>query len=261
MKMEVAMEPAGSIPLAGFWQRAFALTVDAFVVHIATALVGLMLFQPTHGAVRIAEIPLGKSRVCASVTVDRNTLALPAELAVSRAAVCVSSVLGLVHDRWLEVTDQRQSGSVTSIRAITLPLDETGRVMRAVYLDYLWIFILAFYLLVLEGMSGTTLGKRVLGVQIRSPGRGRPTLAAVCRRLIIRFLPILPVVPLVVVAMASGPMAVLLLWSRYWLIVMALCAVSAVTFVVLLVNFVSASINDDLPWHDRWAGTEAVTPR
>jgi uncharacterized RDD family membrane protein YckC len=123
-----------------------------------------------------------------------------------------------------------------------------------------WIFFLAVYLLVLEGMFGTTLGKHALGVTIRAPGRGRPSLAAVCRRLVIRFLPIFPVVPLVVVAMASDPIDLLLLWSRYWLVVTALCVVSAATFVVLLVNFVSASINDDLPWHDRWAGTEAVTP-
>ena len=131
MKMEVAMKQVDSVPLAGFWQHAFALIIDAFVVFAATALVALLLFRPTNGAVRISELPLVKSSACASVNVDRNAFPLPADFTISRAEVCVRSTFGLVHDRWLEITDRRRSGSVTSSRSVTLPVDDAGRVTRA----------------------------------------------------------------------------------------------------------------------------------
>jgi hypothetical protein len=50
-------------------------------------------------------------------------------------------------------------------------------------------------------------------------------------------------------------------WSLPASVAISLYLLAAALLVLQAVDFVKAVINDDLPWHDRWAGTEVVTRR
>ena len=255
MMTEIALPIAHTVSQAGFWRRAFALTIDAVAVYAVLALVGVLLFQPTGGFVRIGELAGVDRSVCTSTA---TSIQRAGASQTTRATTCESTLLGFVHDRWVEDAEETQSGSFTVTRSVRTPLDAAGRPTRVLYLDHLLIVLLAAYLGVAEWLFGTTLGKRVVGARVQAQDGGRLRFTNACRRLL-RFTPALLLAPAVVVA-APASLEAIALSTTYW-IVLSLYVLSAVLWVAVLANFVMAVINDDLPWHDRWAGTEVVTVR
>jgi len=248
---------ARSMSQAGFWRRAFALAIDAAAVGAVLALAGLMLFQPTGGRVRIANVPFVNHTVCASIGVELRVT----ETASKRREVCASSLFGVVHDRWITTTDERSSGGIATSRSVSVPIDAEGRAVRAFYLDWLLVYLLVAYLVVAEWRFGTTLGKRALGLRVVSQDTGGALhFTAACRRLL-RFLPVVPAALWIVLAMTIDPAGELAQSGGYWTAVLSLQVLSAALWLAILGNFVMAIIDEDLPWHDRWAGTDVVTTR
>ena len=223
-------------------------------IHAALALAGVLLFQVTDGVVRIGKLPVVESSVCRwSATEFRqdkhsNTI---------RTTTCESALFGFVHDRRTEFTDERRTESVTLTRSHTYPVDAEGRETRAIYLDHLLLFLLAAYLLLAEWRFGTTLGKRCFDMHVQARDGGPPRFVDACRRLL-RLVPVLPLAPVSIMAMTIDPAGELALSTGYGIAVVSLYLVSAALCIAVVVNFVMAVGNDDLPWHDRWASTEVV---
>ena len=251
MMAEIAVPVAHTVSQAGFWRRAFALAIDYAVLAFAIVL----LFQATGGVVRVSDLAMVQNLSCMS---SAFTVQQPAASQTTMTETCERKLLGLVYDRWTEVSEQTQSGSATQTRTVRTPIDAGGRPMRAFYLDHLLILLLAAYLGVAEWLFGTTLGKRVVGVRVQTQDGGALRVGNACRRLF-RFVPALPLA----VAVGMAPPASLegmALSATFW-VVLFLYVMSTILWVAVLANFVMAVINDDLPWHDRWARTEVVKTR
>ncbi len=249
------MEDTGQPVRAGFWRRFIAVNiVDFGAVTLALALIGLILFLPTGGRIRVANM-LINTTTCAQV--DPSTLtgfSLPSNFRPTLAAKCTRSLLGYVHDRFLTVVERTQSGSVTYTRSFQFALDSGSEPTSAFYVDYLFILILLPYLVIAEWRWGKTLGKDILDIRVQSVGGGPLTIAQATKRTVARFWFV--VLQLIAVIWLDADAA--LSFLNYGLVLVVLMAA-----IVLAqgINFIVAVRRRELPWHDRWAKTEVVRGR
>lgn len=242
---------------AGLWPRAIALLIDGCLVTLVLGLLGLALFVPTGGKIRVADMLVG-SRTCTAqspqVLKDLN-IALPPDFQATHLVRCTKTLLGYVHDRVLIVAEMTQSGAATVTRELTVPLDTEGLPARPFYLDSLWFLVFAAYVVLLEWKAGRTLGKDLMDVRVQSAAGGLPTLVQVVKRFLVRFCP-----AILLGSLALMPMAGLTPTTApavFWIVLLA----SLLSFLAILGNFVIEVRRGELPWHDRFAGTDVVLGR
>jgi uncharacterized RDD family membrane protein YckC len=250
--MAMVMSVTTSAQLAGFWPRVWALAIDVAAVNVVLALLALALFEPTGGFIRISELPLVKQSVCRSFTSEH-----PRDAGFERTTttMCERSLLGRVHDRRVEVSEERKTGAVTTTRAVAYAVDADGQPMRAIYLDEILLFVLMVYLAVAEWWFGTTFGKRLVGLRVEIRDGQPLRFASACKRLL-RFAPAVPLAAAAIVMTAVGPAAAHS--TALWVGGLALYVVAAALCLAFVANFAKAVPDKDLPWHDRWAGTRVV---
>lgn len=242
---------------AGLWPRAIALLIDKCLVTLVLGVLGLTLFVPTGGKIRVANMLVG-SRTCTAqnpqVLQDLN-IALPADFQVTHLVRCTKTLLGYVHDRMLIVAEMTQSGAATVTRELTLPLDTEGLLTRPFYLDSLWFLVFAAYIVLLEWRAGRTLGKDLMDVRVQSAAGGLPTLVQAVKRFLVRFCP-----AILLGSLALMPMAGLTPTTApavFWIVLLA----SLLSFLAILGNFVIEVRRGELPWHDLLADTGVVLGR
>jgi uncharacterized RDD family membrane protein YckC len=242
---------------AGLWPRAIALLIDGCLITFVLGFLGLALFVPTGGRIRVADTLVG-SRTCTTpnlqILQDLN-IPLPQNFQVTHIARCTKTLLGYVHDRVLIVAEITHSGATTTTRDLTIPLDAEGLPTRPFYLDSLWFLVFAAYVLLLEWRTGRTLGKDLMDIRVQSLAGGPPTLVQAIKRFLVRFFPpiLLGSLPLMSIAGVSSTTAPALFWF--------VGPVSLLSFVAVLVNFIVEVRRLALPWHDRFAGTEVALGR
>lgn len=144
------------------------------------------------------------------------------------------------------------ASSIGFVLGLTLPDESEVGPKWAGYLDLLGIFLLLAYILLLEWWFGRTLGKSLLGVRVQALSGGSITFVQAAKRLLIRSLPVLVWILLFTLPVPRAYM-VAHLWGA-----LLFCGAVALA---LAVNFVITTRRRDLPWHDRWAGTEVVLGR
>lgn len=250
---DAAPSPSPPISRAGFWRRGFALFIDSCLIAFVLGLLGLVLFGPTGGFIRVSNM-LIDSRNCSEVDPQRLELPRLPPFRITHAVRCTRSVLGYVHDRALTVAEVTRSGAVTYTQSLTFAVDAEGRPTRAFYLDPLILALLPAYILLLEWRYGRTLGKDLLGLRVRTLGGGALTFVQAAKRLLIRFLPeIVWIVPLLLAILGASAPGTGYFWGIWF--------VGAAAAIAILVNFAVNVRRGDLPWHDRWAGTEVVRDR
>jgi uncharacterized RDD family membrane protein YckC len=232
-----------------------ALFIDGCLVSLILGVLGLLLFAPTGGRIRVAAELVG-SQECTpqnlQVLQDLN-VPVPPDFQVTYVGRCTRSVLGHVHDSVLIVAEITQSGAATITRDLTFPLDAEGRPMRAFYLDSLWGLLFAAYVLLLEGRTGRTLGKDLMDIRVQSLAGGPPNLVQAVKRFFIRFLSIILLEVLELLSAAGIPISTAP--RLVWLVV------SLLSFLAVVINSIVAVRQNSLPWHDRFAGTEVVLGR
>jgi uncharacterized RDD family membrane protein YckC len=242
---------------AGLWPRAIALLIDGCLITVVLGSLGLVLFVPTGGRIRVADTLVG-SRTCTTpdlqVLQDLN-IPLPQNFQVTDIVRCTKTVLGYVHDRVLIVAEITHSGATTTTRELTFPLDAEGLPTRTSYLDSLWFLVFAAYVLLLEWRTGRTLGKDLMDIRVQSLAGGPPTLVQAIKRFLVRFFPtiLLGSLSLMSIAGVTATTAPALFWFA-WL-------VSLLSFIAVVVNFIVEVRRRALPWHDRFAGTEVALGR
>jgi hypothetical protein len=237
-----------------------ALLIDGCLVTLVLGLLGLALFVPTGGKIRVADVLVG-SRTCTApspqILKDLN-IALPPDFRATHLVRCTKTLLGYVHDRILIVAEITQSGATTVTRDFTFPLDTEGLPARPFYLDSLWLLVFAAYMLAMEWRAGRTLGKDLMDVRLQSAAGGLPTLVQVVKRFLVRFCPAILLGSLALLALM--PMAGLTPTTApavFWIVLLA----SLLSFLAILGNFAIEVRRGALPWHDRLAVTEVVLGR
>jgi len=237
------MSETAPVARARFWQRAFAFLIDCIIVSAVVGVIGITLAKLTDGQIRV-EDALVKSDECTQLDRVPAGVRVPADFTVTHVARCTRSFIWIRHDWFLTVADvTRTRAAPAYTRTLRFPLDPAGRVTNPFYLDSLAGLLLIAYLFTQEWRHGASAGKRALGLRVQSLSGQPPDLMQVSKRLL-RFAP----APVLYLGQLSGDVA--LFWY-FW-------SVSLVLALVFLANFIIATRRGDLPWHDRWAGTEVV---
>jgi hypothetical protein len=246
-----------------FWRRVFAGLVDAIFIGAIVTLIGVSLFGPTGGKIRLEQTLFTISNCVApdnnNLKINPADLMLPADFRVTGAGKCTSTFMGFVHDRRLVVQEvTKPTPATTYMRRLTYPLDEEGRLQIPVfYLDYLTYILLVVYVLWLEWRFGATLGKNLLKLRVRSLSApdGKLTFVQAAKRLLI-FAWFIPIV-----------IGLLLGWildfslSDYFSFLIWFFAISGLIAMSICVNVAYAIWHGERPWHDRWANTAVVLGR
>jgi uncharacterized RDD family membrane protein YckC len=243
---------------AGLWPRAIALLIDGCLITVVLGFLGLVLFVPTGGRIRVADTLVG-SRACTTPNVQilqELNIPLPQNFQVTDIVRCTKTLLGYVHDRVLIVAEITRSGATTTIRELTFPLDTEGLPTRPFYLDSLWFLVFAAYVLLLEWRTGRTLGKDLMDIRVQSLAGGPPTLGQAVKRFLVRFCPAIWLGSLFLMPMTGfTATTVPVPFWLVWLVSLLSC------LAIILGNFVIEVRRGALPWHDRLASTEVVVGR
>jgi uncharacterized RDD family membrane protein YckC len=241
---------------AGFQHRALAFILDWILVSVLVSAIGVVLGIMTDGKVRVGDTMLSSS-TCTSGEAIPPGLDLPADFKATEITRCTSYLFGMAHDWTLKLAETTRIGPrSTFTRSGTVALDRAGHVTDAFYLDNLTVFVVFAYLLILEWRFGTTAAKRMLGIRVRSLGGDPMSFVQAGRRALMRMIPFLAVIEAPFYEMSVGsvkpfpewPVTVNLVAVATWLLI----------FAAFAVNFAAATRRRALPWHDRWARTEAV---
>jgi uncharacterized RDD family membrane protein YckC len=247
------MQDSEAVIRARFWRRLFAFIIDGLLISLVLGLVGLLLFAPTNGRVRVSTLPIFKND-CSVPTSDFAELHIPPDFHITNAARCTKSLLGHVFDRTLTVAEVTRSGSVTYTRSFTAAIDIDGHPIAAFYLDYMFVIILAAYLVVFEWRRGATVGQDLLGMHVQSLGGGPLTFTQAAKRLIMRYVPFAPFI-------VANYLAMMVDTARLFELLVYFSgagAISVLLSIVFLLNFIFSVRRGQLPWHDRWATSEVV---
>ena len=239
---------------AGLWPRAIALLIDGCLITFVLGFLGLVLFVPTGGRIRVADTLVG-SRTCTTPNLQilqELNIPLPQNFQVTNIARCTKTLLGYVHDRVLIVAEITHSGAATTTRGLTIPLDPEGLPTRTFYLDSLWFLVFAAYMLLLEWRTGRTLGKDLMDIRVQSLAGGPPTLVQAIKRFLVRFFPTILLGSLWIAGVTATTAPAL-----FWFVGL----VSLLSLMAVQVNFIVEVRRRALPWHDRFAGTEVALGR
>src|SRR5262245_9410460 len=113
-----------------FWRRAIAFFVDGFAIGILLGAMGLALFEPTNGAIRVSSVPLSV-RNCYPLNSLPAGVRLPPDFKVTHAARCTFAFLGFVYNRVVVLSEITRSGAGIFTRTIWFAIDSDGQPMRA----------------------------------------------------------------------------------------------------------------------------------
>lgn len=241
---------------AGLWPRAVALFIDGCLITLVLGLLGLVLFVPTGGRIRVNDVLVG-SQTCTrqnqQVLQDLG-ITLPSDFRLTQIVRCTKALLGHVYDRVLIVVEASRAGAATTTRELKFPLDTEGRPTHPFYLDSLSTLVFAVYTTFLEWRAGRTLGKDLMDIRVQSLVESRLGPIGVLKRFLYRFF---PVILLEMLSLISKAAIVVIPGSIYWFVsIVTLASMLAIT-----INFFIAVRRGRLPWHDDFAGTEVVVGR
>jgi uncharacterized RDD family membrane protein YckC len=229
------------------------------VILVATSLIGLGLAAATDGRVRVQQT-IGTRIHCTVGQTPPAQFKLPADARIDHVARCTRDIFRLPHDWFLIVPMKAQvSGDAKSARVMTVPLDPEGHIAHPFYVDPFVILGCGVYVFLLEWRFGRTLGKRLFGVRIR-PLIGVPIdLRRAAKRAMMRLAAFLPSIVFALSSAGWPEFAPWLSQHPAWELVFGIAA--ALWLFAFAVNYIVATSRRRLPWHDRWAGTEAVLER
>jgi uncharacterized RDD family membrane protein YckC len=243
---------------AGLWPRSIAFIADLFIVSVIMSLCGVWLAVATGGRVRAGEVIGGRIHCTVGQTASVE-LNLPTDARVEHVARCVREFVGVPYD-WSLIASGRTEDVNTSFKwSIVVPLDPTGQATRAFYIDNLVVLAFGLYAFLYEWQFGATLGKRLRRIRVRSLAGAPIDFQQAAKRAVMRIAAFAPSMAASALANGSEPFAVWLFEHPVWKIMGG--GIIATWSIAFAVNFIVSTTRRALPWHDRWAGTEAVVKR
>lgn len=267
------MSPSDS-ERAGFWRRVSAFVLDILLIIVTVQIIGVWLAGVTDGKVRVSGTLVTATECTAGGTVPAE-LQLPGVFKVASVQRCTHSVFGIPYD-WTLIASNQEKPARTMVKAVggsppgagtpvapgtaelywTVPVDSTGRMTKPFYLDSLTLVLLVAYLFLCEWRFGATLGKRILGIGVRGLGGASMDATTAGRRILMRMVPLLPGIAFA--TMIGPPSSPEQPFVQYLIGSMIISAVGVVLIIVFFLNFIVTTSRRTLPWHDRFARTEAV---
>ena len=239
---------------ARFLRRISAFLIDSTIIVIVLQVVGLLLFAPTDGRIRVQSFLLSWIECTASKT-NLSDIHLPADFHVTQATLCTKSFSSHVFDRTLTVTESIRQGSGTYTRYVSFPVGPDGRPTTALYTDGLiGIIVFAIYLLFFEWIFGATLGHRILKLRIRPLGGDAITFTQSAKRMLMRFAPLTPYIAISIL-FSIGLLTIE--WDSVKFLAIGYGA-SSIVPIIWIINLFWTTRRGGLPWHDQWARTELV---
>jgi uncharacterized RDD family membrane protein YckC len=244
---------------AGLWPRFIAVMADLFIVSVIMSLCGILLAGATGGRVRAREV-IGSQIHCTVGQAASVELNLPTGARVEHVSRCVRAFLGVPYD-WSLLASGRTASSDGGSAAwgIMVPLDPTGQATSVFYIDDLAVLAFGFYAFLLEWQFGATLGKRLRGIRVRSLAGGPIDFRQAAKRTLMRSAAFAPAMVVSAFAVGSETLAGWLFEDPAWKFLSG--GIVALWSIAFLINYIVATSRRVLPWHDRWAGTEAVLKR
>lgn len=182
-----------------FWRRLGAVVIDWGVVGIGLCVIASLGYSLTAGEIRMAQPPLAFTSCLPADAapegfdpaapvpgfppdLQREVLGDPSTFRADVVSDCRVTLFGSEVDRKASIAET----SATQ-RFYILPVDPEFRITQPwIYLDFLFGLAMLASLALLEGLTGASLGKRVVGLRVYGRG-GRPASlgAAFVRNLIL----------------------------------------------------------------------------
>jgi hypothetical protein len=249
---------------AGFWRRFFAIFIDVIIVLLPFQVLVAVLFTATSGQVQM----LGgiASEGCTKLTTLAwyGRLVPPPPAGSNVAQDCGKYFFGAQTARYLvvaRVTGSSTTGSGVSVGTVvsrTYLLDRDGHRVEGMTADWMVMLTLIVYWFLMEGLTGATLGQRVVRtrvVDVLAPQARRVPLS----KIFIRYL---------MMAAGGAPvLAVCLLYAAWYgldFVAMAqgdfflwFAVAGTLTFAWMVYVFIYVGSKAD-PIYDRVAGTAVV---
>jgi uncharacterized RDD family membrane protein YckC len=247
---------------AGFWRRFVAIVLDLIIVTLIIGMIGVGLATATDGKVRVGNALLDFS-ICANEA-QPSELQLPRDFRATSIVRCTKYFFGMPHDWLLNITERTQIDPTTTYtRQFTVPLNPAGQITNPFYLDHLFLFAFAAYIFLFERQYDATVGKRILGLRVRSLDGAALQSIQAGKRTVMRMIPLLPLVAISLYLMVVDPMKAAILFfdppmTNFWVTTVVGGLLITVLMLTFAVNFMVTARRRTPPWHDRWAGTEVV---
>lgn len=180
------------MPHRYFFRRALAYLVDALTVGIPLAIVAAALHSwvglPVHAPSLI------NSKNCENVSIiapeEQARLLPPGEGQIMFQVLCKVRYMMLTEQRILTMGNQLGPESGKNSRFISFQVDENGNQITTWSMDPLLYLILPFFLAMQLNRKGTTIGKRMLNLQVRNDNGALPTLSQGLKREFFKGLPL-----------------------------------------------------------------------
>ncbi len=162
----------------GFWRRFWALCADLLLILSIYQIVGIVLYQNSHGHLRMSSAPIDFN-VCNTQSGAVGSNEARSGLRADQTTTCVHYFFGFEYNRLKTITEVvEHTQTVTQTRAETYYIDRDGRrVDDIIDIDGLKALVCLIILGLLEGLMGTTPGKwlarlKVVGLGGRQAGLG-----------------------------------------------------------------------------------------
>lgn len=176
-----------------FWRRVCALFIDILVIYALVTLLAAAV-QPFTKVVIFAPSPIN-SHSCGPVS-DLKESAFAVELlnvqpgeSVS-ATLCKTSAAGLLQKALLTIGVTKVEDNVSKTRHLRYPVDADLNPIASINIESLVSLLLPLFFALMLTHSGTTIGKKILGLVVRDNANVHSTLGTFLKREYLRFFPI-----------------------------------------------------------------------
>lgn len=239
-----------------FWRRNLALALDFLPYSLLFVIVITFLFGSNRDAVRLEGFGVTTSS-CRPGKLDPSVLeagkAMMPDVVWNQAAFCEVNSFGVVPNRFVQLARvEKGADNITRSVSVNVPVDETGRASKPIYLD--WVGYIGFVAAVLgfQAFSArqATPGMRLLRIRLVAEDGGPASLKRVVLRLLYATLICLTI-------LASVFFPVWMIATRglsAWLMLPAIFIALALHLIWWLPFELKRSL-PRAPLHDIWAGT------
>ena len=254
-------EPNTQFNLAGLWRRVIAVALDFVVIGLALSLLAIPCFSLTAGRTQMRG-PLIDSSRCAPLLSEPPGVTVPADFHANIRVECLISFLGAPVARFATIGRQSSGDGITTTRSVTFQLNSDGRLTPHFDLGWFYVPLFIIYCIVLESLSGRTLGSRAVGLLVIGPALARATTRQLLTRYAAIFAPVVPLVVFVVFGMAKVTAApfefvdLAKFGSMFsWMFVLLIPAFALAVWATVAV------VRRRDPFYDRLAGTRVIRAR
>lgn len=242
-----------------YWRRNFAIALDFLPYSLLFVILIALVFGNSRDTVRLEGFGITTSQ-CGPGKLDPSVLeagkAMMSDVIWNQAAFCETSSFGVAPNRFVHLARvEKGADKVTRSIAVQVPVDDAGRAVKPIYVD--WIGYIGFVAAVLgfQGFSRwqATPGMRLMGIRLVAED-GSP---AGPKRAFLRLLYAALLCVTLFVALFVPIWLIATYGQSIWLMLPA-CFIALALYLIWWRPFELKRALPRAPLHDIWAGTRIV---